>query len=129
MYNWCIRGAAAEHTVGVVFAASSWLRPVVAALFSTRPNPVWLGHCLIDGAEKIALATRCKADLERVGAVRLRHEMYEPLPLFHENIAVPFCQGLERCDTSLDPYAPRRGVIELLTRGLHPCNTRTQRPM
>ncbi len=54
---------------------------------------MWLGHCLIDGAKKIALATRCKADLERVGAVQLRHEMYEPLPFFHENVAVPFVRG------------------------------------
>jgi hypothetical protein len=93
-----------------VIAALSWLKPVVAALFSTRPNPMWLWHCLIDEARKIVLASRFKADLERLGAVRLRHEMYEPLPFFFEVAAVPFCQGLELCDSERNLPAGSRDL-------------------
>ena len=70
---------------------------MTAALFSARPNLTWLGHCLIDEAKKIVLASRFKAGLERLSAVGLRHEVYEPI-FFFEVAAVPSCQGIERCD-------------------------------
>jgi hypothetical protein len=99
VYYGCNQGAAAKRTVSVAFAAfSAQLKSVTAALFSARPNLMWLGHCLIDEAKKIVLAFRFKAGLERLGAVGLRHEVYEPI-FFFEVAAVPSCQGIERCDS------------------------------
>ncbi len=86
--------------MSVAFAAfSAQLKSVTAALFSARPNLMWLGHCLIDEAKKIVLTSRFKAGLERLGAVGLRHEVYEPIFFFFEVAAVPSCQGIERCDS------------------------------